>query len=131
VMKWRINLSCDCDGHPGCGTIEVRYEFSSGVQGRQHPSPGQPYIGTQRDALLPNDGTGQQALALLRRAFRQGKCFAVGSSATTGRSDVVVWRIHQKTSRKGGPTQHGWPDATYLDRLKSECAAAAVAEEGS
>lgn len=77
--------------------------------------------------MLPNDATGQQAFALLRRAFRQGKCFAVGNSATTGRSDVVVWRIHQKTSRSGGATQHGWPDPSYLDRLKSECAAAAVA----
>jgi len=80
-----------------------------------------------RNVVLPNDATGQQAFALLRRAFRQGKCFAVGNSATTGRSDVVVWRIHQKTSRSGGATQHGWPDPSYLDRLKSECAAAAVA----
>ena len=47
-------------------------------------------------------------------------------ASPTGRSDVVVWRIHQKTQPMGGETRHGWPDATYLDRLRSECATAAV-----
>ena len=126
VMKWRRDFLYDCDGHPDCGTIEIRYEFPSGVQGPQDPRPGQPYTGTRRDALLPNNALGEEALKILRQAFCEGKSFAVGNSATTGRDNVVVWRIHQKTSRCGGATRHGWPDSTYLDRLKSECAASGV-----
>mmetsp|Transcript_17942 Transcript_17942/g.56613 ORF Transcript_17942/g.56613 Transcript_17942/m.56613 type:complete len:129 (+) Transcript_17942:412-798(+) len=125
-MRCRASGAYDCDGHPGCGVIEVLYEFPSGMQGPQHPRPGTAYSGTRRAAILPNDATGREALALLRAAFAQGKAFAVGDSATTGRSDVVVWRIHQKTQPMGGETRHGWPDATYLDRLRSECATAAV-----
>lgn len=45
------------------------------------------------------------------------------SSVTTGKESTVVWNVHQKTSRTGGPTRYGWPDPTYLERLKSECAA--------
>ena len=50
----------------------------------------------------------------------------MGTSATTGREATVVWSIHQKTKHHGGPTQHGWPDDGYLQRLQSECAAANV-----
>jgi len=34
VMMWRENATHDCDGHRGCGSIEIRYEFPAGVQVR-------------------------------------------------------------------------------------------------
>ena len=46
----------------------------------------------------------------------------VGSSATTGRENQTVWAIHHKTRIDGGEENHGWPDASYFMRLKSECA---------
>ena len=125
-MSAALDHSADCDGHPGVGCIVVHYTFPSGLQQPQHPKPGQPYGGTTRVAHLPNDAVGQQCLVLLGTAFAQGALFRVGSSSTTGRDDVVVWAIHQKTSRDGGPTRHGWPDPGYLERLRSECAAAGV-----
>ncbi|EOD22839.1 hypothetical protein EMIHUDRAFT_195235 [Emiliania huxleyi CCMP1516] len=111
VMRCRASGAYDCDGHPGCGVIEAppgsnQAHASPGTSGPQHPRPGTAYSGTRRAAILPNDATGREALALLRAAFAQGKAFA--------------------TQPMGGETRHGWPDATYLDRLRSECATAAV-----
>ena len=125
-MSAHLEPGFDCQGHPGCGTIQIEYSFRDGRQGAQHPQPGQPYQGTYRKCYLPMDATGSRALELLLAAFRQGGLFRVGSSATTGRDNTVVWAIHQKTSTDGGSTRHGWPDPEYLQRLQSECAAANV-----
>ena len=120
-------IPVDCAGFAGRGSLLVTYTFDSGVQGEQHPKPGVRYHGTMRQAYLPDDEeTGKPALALLRAAFEQGQLFRVGNSATTGKENVVVWSIHQKTQPSGGETRHGWPDPTYLQRLASECAAANV-----
>jgi len=116
----------DCDGHHGVGTIEIDYTFPSGVQLSQHPSPGQPYTGTSRKAYLPCDADGLKCLGLLVAAFQQGMAFRIGTSVTTGAENTVIWSIHQKTRTDGGPTRHGWPDADYIQRLQSECAAANV-----
>jgi len=116
----------DCDGHPGVGTIEIDYNFPAGVQLPQHPNAGMPYSGTRRKAYVPHDEEGQRAVRLLAAAFQQGMAFRVGKSVTTGRDDTVIWSIHQKTRTDGGPTVHGYPDAGYLQRLQSECAAANV-----
>lgn len=116
----------DCDGHPGVGTVEIHYDFPSGMQSVQHPNPGQPYSGTHRKAYLPRNDEGMRMLRLLVAAFQQGELFQVGQSATTGADNTVKWAIHQKTRTDGGPTNHGWPDPDYLQRLQSECAAANV-----
>ena len=42
---------------------------------------------------------------------------------------MITFGLHQKTSTVGGATEHGWPDAGYLDRLLSECAALGVATD--
>ena len=126
-MRARHNRHEECDGHPRCGTIEIEYFFMDGIQLEQHPNPGMPYRGTRRIAYLPCDAVGYQCLGLLLAAFRQGQLFQVGSSVTTGRDNTVVYgSIHQKTRTRGGPVNHGWPDPEYLQRLKSECAAASV-----
>ena len=125
-MRVELDADDDCDGHRGVGTLVVTYDFRDGVQQPQHPQPNQRYHGTSRTCYLPNDGVGRQCLKLLRSAFLQGELFRVGKSSTTGRENVVVWAIHQKTSPNGGPTRHGWPDPEYLQRLTSECAACRV-----
>ncbi len=102
----------------------LHYDFPHGRQGPRHPAPGAPYKGTSRTAYYPDNAVGWRCVALLRLAFERGQLFMIGESVTTGKDNVVVWAgIHQKTAREGGEARHGWPDATCLERLQSECAA--------
>ena len=135
-MKWRVLRYCSGtvagtvadDGVSPClSTIVITYEFRGGTQGPQHPSPGQPFSGTRRQAYLPDNMKGRETLGLLRRAFELGLLFQVGKSVTTGVDNTTVWGgIHQKTALSGGATRHGWPDNDYFDRVKNECASRGV-----
>ena len=88
----------------GDGKIVISYQFPSGVQGPEHPNPGQHYRGTSRTAYLPDNCEGREVLQLLRRAFDARLVFTVGTSNTTGLSNQVIWNdIHHKTSISGGP----------------------------
>ena len=108
-------------GHPP--TIEITYSIPSGVQGAQNPHPGQPFHGTRRVAYLPNNAEGNDILNLLRRAFENQHVFTVGRSTTTGQENIVTWNdIHHKTSIAGGPERYGYPDPTYLRRVREELA---------
>ena len=51
-------------GYPGCGTIVITYEFNAGIQGQEHPNPGQPYSveGFPRVAYLPSNPEGEKIL---------------------------------------------------------------------
>ena len=47
----------------------------------------------------------------------------MGTSVTTGATNVVVWNgIHHKTNTQGGPSFFGYPDPTYFNRVKLELA---------
>ena len=35
-------------GYEDCGTITIRYDIPSGIQGEEHPNPGVPYGGARR-----------------------------------------------------------------------------------
>jgi deltex-like protein len=94
-------------GFESCGTIVISYTFDGGVQGKNHPNPGQRYTGTQRRAYLPDNKEGRKVLKLLRKAFDQKLTFTIGRSSTTGANNVITWNgIHHKTSPKGGPTRY-------------------------
>ena len=104
-------------------TIQITYTIPSGIQGPLNPQPGQPYTGTVRAAYLPNNPEGKYVLQLLRRAFDDQHVFTIGISTTTGRDNVVTWNdIHHKTSMNGGPENFGYPDPTYLTRIRKELA---------
>ena len=91
-------------GYDNCGTIVIDYHFSGGIQSAKHPSPGYGYGGTHRTAYLPDNKEGHEVLVLLKRAFNQLLLFKIGTSVTTGATNVVVWNdVHHKTSRHGGP----------------------------
>ena len=93
-----------CFSFTDCGMITINYHFPSGVQGPEHPNPGQRYEGTQRTAYLPDNREGNEVLQLLRRAFDARLTFTVGTSVTTGRHNQITWNdIHHKTSMSGGP----------------------------
>ncbi|XP_013409531.1 uncharacterized protein LOC106173088 [Lingula anatina] len=123
VSYWHRPL----EGYEGVGTIVIDYYFPSGVQKSEHPDPGSRYKGTSRTAYLPDSKEGREVLKLLQRAFEARLLFTVGRSVTTGREGVVVWNdIHQKTSPTGGPQRYGYPDPTYLSRVKEELAAKGI-----
>ena len=65
---------------------------------------------------------------MIQEAFRRKLCFTVGTSVTTGKQNTTVWAgIHHKTSIHGG--SFGFPDATYLDRVKDELKARNITAE--
>jgi len=56
--------------------------------------------------------------------------FRIGQSITTGADNCVVWNgVHHKTSTSGGAQSFGYPDATYLERVKDELAQKGVTPE--
>ncbi|KAF7687485.1 E3 ubiquitin-protein ligase DTX3L [Silurus meridionalis] len=108
-------------GYENYTTIVIHYIIPNGIQGDEHPNPGQPYKGASRLAYLPDCSEGKKVLKLLTRAFEQRLIFTVGRSSTTGISNVITWNdIHHKTSRTGGPTAYGYPDPEYLKRVQEE-----------
>ncbi|KAI6192411.1 E3 ubiquitin-protein ligase [Aphelenchoides bicaudatus] len=113
----------DLPGFPNVGNIRIEYEFPHGVQTNEHPNPGVRYSGTARTCYLPNNQEGRAVRDMLRIAFDRRLVFTVGESLTTGRKNVITWNgIHHKTSRVGGPARFGYPDPTYLQRVKEELA---------
>ncbi|KAI2531140.1 deltex E3 ubiquitin ligase 3L [Homo sapiens] len=97
------------------------------LQKEEHPNPGKRYPGIQRTAYLPDNKEGRKVLKLLYRAFDQKLIFTVGYSRVLGVSDVITWNdIHHKTSRFGGPEMYGYPDPSYLKRVKEELKAKGI-----
>ncbi|XP_074134657.1 E3 ubiquitin-protein ligase DTX3L-like isoform X1 [Sminthopsis crassicaudata] len=114
-------------GYNSYGTIVIHYDMRGGIQTEEHPNPGKRYEGTRRVAYLPNNEEGRQVLHLLRRAFDQKLIFTVGQSRTSGVKDVITWNdIHHKTLQFGGPENFGYPDPSYLQRVKLELKAKGI-----
>ena len=91
-------------GYPDFGIITITYRVPDGIQTHEHPNPGRRYCGTTRTAYLPNNAEGREVLQLFQRAFKARLIFTVGTSHTSGLSDVVTWNdIHHKTTTLGGP----------------------------
>jgi deltex-like protein len=110
-----------------CGTITVNYYFPNGTQGPEHPNPGQAYEGTSRTGYFPDNDEGNKVVNLLKIAWDRRLIFRIGTSVTTGQENCVVWNgIHHKTSTSGGPSNYGYPDDTYLERVKDELAVKGV-----
>ncbi|KAB5522611.1 hypothetical protein PHYPO_G00161520 [Pangasianodon hypophthalmus] len=119
-------------GHPDCGTIQIIYNIPPGIQGAEHPNPGQPYTcrGFPRFCFLPDNDKGRKVLELLKVAWTRRLIFTVGTSNTTGEPDTVVWNeIHHKTEMMSNVSGHGYPDPNYLDNVLAELAAQGVTED--
>ena len=68
-------------------------------------------------------------LRLLIKAWERRLTFTVGSSATTGESDTVVWNeIHHKTEMHN-QHGHGYPDPNYLENVTLELAVQGVTDD--
>jgi len=120
-MNFQKNPKLHCAGYETFGTIEISYQFPSGVRN------GINYTGTNRRAYLPDNEEGNEILNLLQKAFERKLSFTIGTSVTTGQTNCVVWNgIHHKTCTSGGPTNFGYPDPTYFNRIKQELAAKGI-----
>jgi len=109
------------EGYYLCGSITINYNFSDGIQGPEHPNPGESYTGTSRTAYLPDNAEGNEVLRLLQLAWDRRLTFTIGTSVTNGTSNTVIWNgVHHKTSTSGGMTNYGYPDETYLERVTEE-----------
>uniref|UniRef100_A0A3Q2GLD5 E3 ubiquitin-protein ligase n=1 Tax=Cyprinodon variegatus TaxID=28743 RepID=A0A3Q2GLD5_CYPVA len=127
TMKWKKHKYIDLPGFPGCGHIEITYNIPTGLQKKNHPNPGQYFAGTTRTAYLPGNKEGNEVLHLLEKAFEHKLIFAVGASRLSGWENRVTWNdIHHKTSMTGGPECYGYPDETYLSRVKEELKAKGI-----
>ncbi|XP_016342827.1 probable E3 ubiquitin-protein ligase DTX2 isoform X2 [Sinocyclocheilus anshuiensis] len=119
-------------GHADCGTIQIIYNIPPGIQGPEHPNPGQPYTcrGFPRFCFLPDNDKGRKVLVLLKVAWTRRLIFTVGTSSTTGEPDTVIWNeIHHKTEMMSNVSGHGYPDPNYLDNVLSELASQGVTED--
>ena len=64
---------------------------------------------------------------MLRLAFDRKLIFTVGTSATSGRDNVIIWNgIHHKT--KITDSVYGYPDPHYLERVEHELNAFGITE---
>ncbi|KAH3856105.1 hypothetical protein DPMN_098685 [Dreissena polymorpha] len=110
-------------------TISICYRFHDSQQGPNHPKPGAFVRGITRIGYVPDNNEGRQVCAMLAVAFQRRLVFTIGSSRTTGEEGVITWNdIHHKTDLRPN-TQFGYPDPTYLQRVREELAAKGVTEE--
>ena len=75
--------------------------MKGGVQGPEHPNPGQQFSASNfpRQAFLPDTEQGETALHGVYLAWAQRLMFTVGRSITTGQDNCVTWNdIHMKTN---------------------------------
>jgi len=108
-------------GYERFRTIEILFNFQNGIQGSEHPNPGQYFEarGFPRKAYLPDSREGIRALYGLYKAWEQRLIFTVGRSLTTNQNNVVTFdSIHLKT--KISALEHGYPDPSYLSNLFDE-----------
>lgn len=125
-MTSYIDYRTRLPGYEHFSTIVITYDFPDGVQRPDHPQPGTRYRGIRRNGYLPDNEDGRQILKMLKIAFERKLVFTIGSSRTTGKEGVITWNdIHHKTDPRPHST-FGYPDPSYLERVKDELAAKGV-----
>ncbi|XP_059413813.1 uncharacterized protein LOC132148984 isoform X1 [Carassius carassius] len=114
-----VEMTFSLPGYNKYTTAKITYCIPDGIQGDKDPCPGSPFDGGQFVAYLPLDPKGQSLLPCLEKAFNQGLTFTVSSSKKASGDAKVTWgRIPHKTRVDGGKSGKGYPDSTYLTRLR-------------
>ncbi|KAJ3122238.1 E3 ubiquitin-protein ligase dtx3l [Physocladia obscura] len=104
-----ISVPGGVPGFPGCNNaIVITYNIST------------PPHFLHRVAYLPDNPQGRDVLSKLQIAWDRRLTFRIGTSATSGQQNVLVWAIHHKTSISGGVQRYGFPDESYLERVEEE-----------
>ena len=106
TIACQLLKNTELPGYENYSTIRITYQIPDGIQQKGHPNPGKPFSGTTRHAYLPDSTEGREVLQKLKKAFEAKLIFTVGTSATNGETDTVVWNdIHHKTRMHGGPSK--------------------------
>ncbi|KAL5471248.1 hypothetical protein EMCRGX_G029343 [Ephydatia muelleri] len=100
-----------------CDQIWITYEIPGGMQGPHHPDPGQPYDGLKLGAYLPDNPEGREVYKLLQSAWKAGLTFSIQNH---GKKSGVVSNVEHKTKISGGRELNGYPDQSYLERVKRQ-----------
>ena len=108
-------------GYPECGSLTLKFHVAPGTQTSDMPMPGEPYFGMNLTCFLPNNSEGQEIVRLFRIAWNRGLLFRVGFNPNTRRMDCVVPNGFEfKVRQDGGIMAHGYPDPSYMNRLKCD-----------
>ncbi|KAM6914316.1 uncharacterized protein PEZ65_014736 isoform 1-T2 [Lycodopsis pacificus] len=119
-------LSIILPGHAKNLVIKITYCIPDGIQGEDHPSPGEPFQGGVFEAYFPDSEKVRKLMPRLKEAFRQGLAFTVTGKDTRAR---VSWDcIPHKTTLYGGKSGNGYPDSTYLARLSEVLTSKGIGE---
>lgn len=103
-------------------TIQITFDFPSGIQGDEHPNPGLRYESDRRVAYLPDCVEGRHVLSMIQKAWRRRLLFTIGPSVTRGIDGCIIYNgIHFKTIPYAtSQDPWGFPDPTYLLRVTQE-----------
>ncbi|KAK9535332.1 hypothetical protein VZT92_007718 [Zoarces viviparus] len=119
-------LNITLPGHAKNLAIKITYCIPDGIQGEDHPSPGEPFQGGVFEAYFPDSEKVRKLMPRLKEAFRQGLTFTVTGRDTGAR---VSWDcIPHKTTLSGGKSGNGYPDSTYLARLSEVLTSKGIGE---
>ncbi len=117
-------LPLSCSGYEGFGSFVLSFAMLGGTQKPFHPTPGAQYTPTNRVAYFPANQEGVECIDRIVVAFERGHVFSVGTSLTTGMTNVIVFgSVHLKSAMSGGVVVHGWPDPFYFDNVDAELCA--------
>ena len=100
-----VTSSKSLPGFEKFGTLAITYE----VQNSKHS--------LKLTGYLPNSPEGIRAEKLLRTAWDRRLIFSLGTNASNGEEDGLVWNIRHKTQVSGGVESNAYPDPNYLGQL--------------
>jgi deltex len=107
-------------GHDG-GTIIVRFYLGAGRQDIHDPLPGSSFKAMHYHTYLPDNSEGQEMLKRLQLAWNRRLLFRIGYNPTTKRMDMLVVNgLELKSNTHGGILKNGYPDPSYMSRLKHD-----------
>lgn len=108
------------------GTWMITWDIASGVQDASHPNPGVDFTGTVRVGYIPDTDPFREVLRMFQLAWKRRLMFTVGTSLTSGLSNVVIWNgIHVRTEWQDR-TGFGWPAPLYLGHVTEELKAKGI-----
>ena len=108
-------------GYAECGTLTLTFHIEPGIQGSDMPLPNERHFGLNMTCFLPNNSEGQELVRLLRIAWTRGLLFRIGFNPNSHRMDWVVPNgIEFKLRKDSGMLAQGYPDPSYMNRLKCD-----------
>lgn len=123
-MVWKRDNE-SLPGFEGSGTIAMSFHFYGGIQGTEHPNPGNEYKGTSYKAYLPETNEGKYIFKLLRKAFDARLLFTIVSGTSDGAGCVGLKDIELKTFFARN-SRTGYPDPSYLTRVRQQLVAKGI-----